>query len=277
MQEFSGRVAVITGAASGMGRSLALRCAQEGMKVVVADVNAQTLAQVEAELKRTGTVVLAVQTDVSKASDVEALAERTLSTFGAVHLLFNNAGVVGLTRIWEAPLAEWEWTLGVNLWGVIHGIHTFVPIMLKQKDEAHIVNTASIAGILTGPGIGVYRVTKHGVVALSEILYHELAQETDRVKVSVLCPGFVNTSLLDTSATLRPESLAASPQLPNDVQLEAHMRAQVLEGITPEQVVDEVFAAIRQERFYIFTHSEYNEAIQRRMEDLLHVRNPTRL
>lgn len=276
MQEFTGRVAVVTGAASGIGRSLSLHCAQEGMQVVVADVNAQALAQIEAELKKAGTAVLAVQTDVSKASDVEVLAERTLNTFGAVHVLFNNAGVGKLTRIWEASVAEWEWVLGVNLWGVIHGIHTFVPIMLKQEEEAHIVNTASMAGIVTGPGNGVYRVTKHGVVVLSEVLYHELAQETNRVKVSVLCPGFVNTPIFDTAAKLRPELFAASAQHPNDVQLEAQMRARALAGFAPEQIADAVFAAVRQERFYIFTHPDYNEAIQRRMEDILSARNPTR-
>jgi NAD(P)-dependent dehydrogenase (short-subunit alcohol dehydrogenase family) len=278
MQEFSGRVAVVTGAASGIGRGLALHCAQEGMRVVVADVNAQALAQVEAELKSSGTPVLAVETDVSKARDVEVLAEQTVETFGAVHLLFNNAGVGRLTRIWEAPLAEWEWVLGVNLWGVIHGVHYFVPVMLRQEDETHIINTASIAGIATGPGLGVYRVTKHGVVALSEVLYHELAQETDRIKVSVLCPGFVNTPIFDTFAKLRPQSLsAASPQHPNDVQLEARMRAAALAGLAPERVAVEVFAAIREERFYIFTHPEYEEVVQRRMEDMLSARNPSRV
>lgn len=158
MQEFTGRVAVVTGAASGIGRSLALRCAQEGMKVVVADINAQALAQTESELKRAGTAVLAVQTDVSKASDVEVLAERTLNTFGAVHVLFNNAGVGRLTRIWEAPLAEWEWVLGVNLWGVIHGIHTFVPVMLKQEEEAHIVSRGADGSDAEDDGNGSFHI-----------------------------------------------------------------------------------------------------------------------
>jgi NAD(P)-dependent dehydrogenase (short-subunit alcohol dehydrogenase family) len=175
MQEFKDKVAVITGAASGIGRALAERCVHTGMKAVLADVDMGALTITEAALKATGASVLAVATDVSKAQDVDALAQRTLAAFGAVHLLCNNAGVWGGISAWDSSLTDWEWVLGVNLWGIIHGIHTFVPLMLAQETEGHIVNTASMAGLLTGRGPAAYRVSKHAVVALSEMLYHQLA------------------------------------------------------------------------------------------------------
>ena len=206
MKEFKGKVAVITGAASGIGRALADRCVQEGMKVVLADVEVETLAKTEASLKASGATVLAVQTDVSQARDVAALAQKTLEVFGAVHLLCNNAGVGTEAAIWESTLEEWEWVMGVNLWGVIHGVRTFVPLMLAQDTECHIVNTASMAGLISGPGLGAYKVTKHAVVTLSETLYHELAERGARVKVSVLCPGVVNTRIME-SARNRPGHL----------------------------------------------------------------------
>src|SRR2546423_9022177 len=173
MKDFQGKVAVVTGAASGIGRGLAEKCVREGMKVVLADVEEKVLNQASAELKALSGDVLAVRTDVSKAGDVEALAQQAFDTYGAVHLLFNNAGVGGGSTLWESTLADWEWVLGVNLWGVIHGIRTFVPRMLEQHTEGHIINTASVAGLISSPG-GIYNVTKHGVIALSETLYHEL-------------------------------------------------------------------------------------------------------
>ncbi len=176
MQEFRDRVAVITGAASGIGRALAQRCAQEGMKVVLADVEESALIETAAEVRASGAPALAVVTDVSNIRAVEALAQQTLDMFGAVHLLCNNAGVAAGTTIWDSTLADWEWVLAVNLWGVIYGVRVFVPIMLSQDTDCHIVNTASIAGLIAGPGLGVYKVAKHGVVTLSETLYYELAR-----------------------------------------------------------------------------------------------------
>ena len=208
MMEFKDKVAVITGAASGIGRALAERCAHEGMQVVLADVDGDALTTTEAALKAIGAPILAVVTDVSKAQDVESLAQRTLTAFGSVHLLCNNAGVWGGISAWDSSLADWEWILGVNLWGVIHGVHTFVPLMLAQGTAGHIVNTASMAGFITGRGPAVYRVSKHAVVALSEILYHQLAQRTAKVKVSVLCPGGVDTQILN-AARNRPAYLPA--------------------------------------------------------------------
>ena len=175
MKEFKGKVAVITGAASGIGRAIAERCAREGMKVVLADIEEEALSQAEEEMKAEGATVLAALTDVSKAGDVEALAQKTLDTFGAVHLLCNNAGVLpGRDFLWERTLNDWEWVLGVNLWGVIHGTRVFVPVMLEQGTECHIVNTASAAGLLSIPYLGIYNVTKHAVVALTETLHREL-------------------------------------------------------------------------------------------------------
>ena len=197
------KVAVITGAASGIGRGLAERFAVEDMRVVIADIEEVPLAELEADLKANGATVLAVRTDVSNAAEVENLAAQTLETFGAVHILCNNAGVVCSRPIWEHTLADWEWVLGVNLWGVIHGIRAFVPRMLTQGDACHIVNTASILGLVGGGGEGIYKVSKHGVVVLSETLADELAQKGANIQVHVLCPGWVRTGILD-SARNRP-------------------------------------------------------------------------
>ncbi len=278
MKEVQGKVAVVTGAASGIGRALAERCAQEGMKVVLADIEEQALLRASQELQAAGVPVLAVQTDVSKAPAVEALAQKTMATYGAVHLLFNNAGIGASTTIWENTLADWEWTLGVNLWGVIHGIRTFVPLMLEQQTEGHIVNTASIAGLLSGPGLGIYKVTKHGVVTLSETLYHELALRRANIKVAVLCPAFVNTQIMD-SARNRPAHLQNDPteerMSPESEAMRQFMHQAVEAGMPPHQVADIVFQAIRDEKFYIFTHPEWKEAIRVRMEDILQERHPT--
>ena len=278
MKEFQGKVAVVTGAASGIGRALAERCAQEGMRVVLAGINEQTLMQASQELRDEGASVLAVQTDVSKAGDVEALAQKAFDTYGAVHLLFNNAGVGAGTIIWESTLADWEWTMDVNLWGVIHGIRAFVPRMLAQDTEGHIVNTASIAGLTSGPGLGIYKVTKYGVVTLSETLYHELALRGAKIKTSVLCPGFVKTRIMN-GARNRPARLQNDPAEvkmgPESVALIQFMLQAVEAGMSPEQVADIAFQAIRDETFYILTHPETKEAIRVRMEDILQERNPT--
>src|SRR6516165_1615379 len=278
MKDFHSRVAVITGAASGIGRALAQRCVREGMKVVLADVEPEALAEVEANLKARGATVLAVRTDVSQAKDVEALAQKTLAAFGAVHLLCNNAGVATSgTLVWESSLTDWEWVLGVNLWGVIHGVRTFVPIMLAQDTECHIVNTASLSGLVSFPRGSVYAVTKHGVVTLSESLQHELAERRGKVKVSVLCPGLVKTRILDCARN-RPERLAATaPMGPVEAAGWETLRQQMQTAMPPEQVADAVFQAIREERFYILTHPEGKDWIRTRMEDILEERNPTPL
>jgi len=276
MQEFKDKVAVITGATSGIGRALAERCAHEGMRVVLADVNVGALTATEAALKATGAPILAVVTDVSKAQDVDALAQQTLATFGAVHLLCNNAGVWGGISAWDSSLADWEWVLGVNLWGVIHGLHTFVPLMLAQGTPGHIVNTASMAGFITGRGPAAYRVSKHAVVALSEILYHQLAQRGALIKVSVLCPSVVDTQIYN-AARNRPAHLSAvEPLRPEEeaVREAAQHRVQTT-GISPVHVAESVFRALAADQFYIFTHPEAKAWVRTRMEDILQERNPT--
>jgi NAD(P)-dependent dehydrogenase (short-subunit alcohol dehydrogenase family) len=277
MKEFRDKVAVITGAASGIGRGLAERCVREGMKVVLADIDETALVQTERELKAASAGVLAVRTDVSKSGDIDALARMTLNTFGAVHLLFNNAGVGAGTTVWESTLEDWQWVLGVNLWSVIYGVRTFVPIMLKQADECHIVNTASIAGLISGPGLGVYKVTKHGVVSLSETLCCELAAMRSKIGVSVLCPGWVNTRIMDSERN-RPAELQNSPEMeainPIAAQAQEMIRQLVATGMSPSQVADAVFDAIREERFYILTHADFKPLVQKKMDDILLERNP---
>jgi NAD(P)-dependent dehydrogenase (short-subunit alcohol dehydrogenase family) len=275
MKDFKSRVAVITGAASGIGRALAERCAREGMKVVLADVEPGALAEAEANLQAGGGTALAVRTDVSQAKDVEALAQKTLEAFGAVHLLCNNAGVATSgTVVWESSLTDWEWVIGVNLWSVIHGVRTFVPIMLAQDTECHIVNTASMSGLISFPRGSVYAVTKHGVVTLSETLHHELTERGGKVKVSVLCPGLVKTRIVDCARN-RPERLAATaPMGPVEAAGWETLRQQVQTGMPPAQVADAVFQAIREERFYILTHPEGKDWIRTRLEDILQERNP---
>jgi NAD(P)-dependent dehydrogenase (short-subunit alcohol dehydrogenase family) len=277
VKDFQGKVAVVTGAASGIGRALAEHAAQEGMQVVLADIEEAALQQVRRALEASGAQVLAVKTDVSKSEEVEALAEKTLEHFGAVHLLFNNAGVGAGTTVWDSSLDDWKWLLGVNLWGVIHGVHTFVPLMLKQGGEGHIVNTASIAGLTSGPGLGIYKVSKFGVVALSETLYFELMLTGAPIKVSVLCPGWVKTRVLESDRN-RPAELQNASQMQLNPAGEAflqYMQQAVETGMPPEKVAEIVFQAIREEKFYILTHPEFKAAIESRNEDVLQGRNPT--
>lgn len=279
MKEFGGKVAVVTGAASGIGRAMAERFATEGMKVVLADVEEGALARAEAELKAGGATVLAIPTDVSRAGDVEALARRTVDAFGAVHILCNNAGVSPVMGAsWELTETDWQWVLGVNLWGVLHGIHAFVPIMLKQDSEGHVVNTASMAGLVAGgPWWSTYGVAKHGVVNLSESLHRELAAVGSRVKVSVLCPAWVKTQLMDAErnrpASLRNEPSAGTPP-PQAALMEQAVRQFVEGGTDPSEIAGMVVDAIRNERFWILPHPEWKEQIRTRMEDIIGERNP---
>lgn len=277
MKELRGKVAVVTGAASGIGQGLARRFAAEGMKVVLADVEERALAALEEELRRQGAEALAVPTDVTDAAAVERLAARGLDAYGAVHVLCNNAGVVVGGLAWELTHADWEWVVGVNLWGVIHGMRVFVPRMLAQETECHVVNTASMAGLVSSPYNAVYNVTKFGVVALSESLHHDLAIVNAKVGVSVLCPGWVNTRIFDAERT-RPARLASGPRrapTATEEALDQLARQFLASGLPPERVAELVVDAIRSERFYILTHPEWKGMIRARMEGILEERTPS--
>lgn len=278
MQRLEGKVAVVTGAASGIGRALAERFAAEGMKVVLADLEEGALAKAESELRAAGASVAAKRTDVAKADDVEALAQFAVDKFGAVHVVCNNAGVGVGGVSWENSVKDWEWVLGVNLWGVIHGVRSFVPRMLAQGDECHVVNTASGAGLHARPWLAMYCASKHAVVALSESLYHELTLTGANVKVSVLCPAVVNTRIGESERNrpdeLRDDSAGAEPS-PQMQAMERAFRTLLATGLPPEKVAERVVAAIRKERFYVLTHEETRERVRLRTEDILRSRNPT--
>jgi len=281
MKEFKDKVAVVTGAASGIGRGLAGQCVKEGMKVVIADIEGARLKETEKELKASGAEVLAVKTDVSKYTDVEALAQKTLDTFGEVHLLFNNAGVQAETSsrkpTWEYTLADWEWVMGVNLWGVIHGIKVFVPIMLGQKTECHIVNTASMAGLITEPQLVIYAVTKSSVIKISEAMYLQLQHRKAKLGVSILCPAFV-TSDLGNAARNRPKELqnpAETQAEPEQPSLLNKIRKGNWKTLSPEQCAELVFQCIREDTFYILTDPLIDTLMKQRIDNILKRQSPT--
>ena len=277
MKDFKDKVVVITGAANGIGFGIAERCAQLGMKVVLAGINKENLAKAEEQLKSTGTTLLSVQTDVSKREDVEALAQKTLDAFGAVHLLVNNAGVGAGTSIWDSSWEDWEWVVGVNLWGVIYGVKVFTPIMLAQDTEAHIVNVASVSGLLPSYPVAPYHVTKHAVVALTENLYYSLAQQKSKIKVSLLCPGWVKTSILKSERN-RPLEMQtspdASPLSPADKVTYQRMKESLEAGMSIQELAEHVFRAIQDEQLYVLTHPEYIPKIQKRVEHIVQQKNP---
>jgi NAD(P)-dependent dehydrogenase (short-subunit alcohol dehydrogenase family) len=276
MKDFQDKVAVVTGAASGIGRAVAEKCVREGMKVVLADIEDGALERTVKEFRAIGAdALLPVKTDVSKSAQIEALAQKTLDTYGAVHFVFNNAGVAVGGPIWENTYADWDWIMGVNLWGVIYGVKTFVPIMLKQDTEAHVVNTASLAGLMTSANLGAYHVTKHGVVAFSESLYLGLKQQGAKVGVSVLCPGWVRTKINESERN-RPADLLNEPKelTPEDQERRDFSRQIIEAGIPPEEVANQVFAAMSEEKFYILTHPDMNMLIQMRMQNILSGENP---
>jgi len=279
VKDFRGRVAVITGAASGIGRALALRLVPEGTRIVLADIEREPLRETEAELRAAGADVAAIVADVANAEDVERMAREALDRFGAVHLLFNNAGVglIGPT-VSECTRADWEWVLGVNLRGVAHGLRVFLPIMIEQATECHVVNTASAAALVHGPGMGVYNASKAGVVAISETLHHELALNRSAVRVSVLCPGYVRTRMVD-AARNRPAALQNDPDLEDTRHTkyaadEQEVREAVQAAMSPDEVAEVVIDAIRHDQFYIFTHPWVKEALQLRTQNILGQRDP---
>ena len=273
MKELKGRIAAVTGAASGIGRSMALAFAAEGMDVALADVDELNLTSVAEEVQAQGVRAITLKVDVSQAAQVEAFRDQILARLGAVHLVCNNAGVSPLGAVWESSVADWQWILGVNLWGVIHGVRAFTPVLMAQS-EGHIVNTASVAGLISPPGSGAYNVTKHGVVALSESLYHDLRERGSPVGVSVLCPAYVPTAIVDSERN-RPKDLPASPKSKETIAREAMLRRAVKSGkLSADQIAQAVVTAVKQNRFYILTHRRIRGAILARMEDILHERMP---
>ena len=278
MKQFRDRTAVITGAASGIGLELARRAAAEGMNLVLADIEAAKLDVAAAGLGIDADRILARRTDVSREDEIVALADAAFARFGGVHLLCNNAGV-GLTRVtWEHSTADWEWVLGVNLWSVIHGIHHFLPRMLEQADEGHIVNTSSVAGLLSTPGMAAYNVSKHGVVTLSETLYGELLAARAKVGVSVLCPAWVPTGIHDSSRNRQDRFGSAAPAADLSAAYEERMGQAVKSGrLTAADMASEVFTAVGEGRFYVIPHRKINNAITLRTDDIMQLRNPTQL
>ncbi len=274
MKELAGKVAVITGAGSGFGREFARLGAREGMKLVLADVQRDALDATVAEVRGAGADVIGEIADVADSGQVAALADRAFQAFGPVHLLMNNAGVGGGGYLWENTDKDWNWVLGVNLMGVVHGIQHFVPRMLEANRHGtpgHIVNTASMAGWLCAPLMGVYNVSKHAVVALSETLYHDLKLAESTIGVTALCPAFVPTGIAESHRN-RPRNLAnPAPQTTSQRMAQAASEKAVSSGrMTAEQVARMTFDAVRENRFYVFTHPQILPTVQARYEAALH-------
>jgi NAD(P)-dependent dehydrogenase (short-subunit alcohol dehydrogenase family) len=276
MKSFRGRVAVVTGAASGIGLALTERFAAEGMKVVMADVEAPALTEAAERIRRTAPAVLASRVDVSRPDDLERLARETYEAFGAAHVLCNNAGVAVIGAAHEHTLADWQWVIDVNLWGVIHGVRAFLPRMLAGGEEGHVVNTASMAGLTTAPFMAVYDVTKHGVVALSESMYKEAQLSGSPIGVSVVCPGLIDTNIMRSSRN-RPEALAETGKVgPAAQAFGQSLGDRLAGGYPPSEVAEQVLQGIRDGRFYIVpAQPEVKANIAVRAQDLLELRNPT--
>ncbi len=281
MKSFDQKIAVITGAGSGLGRAFADKAAALNMKLALSDIRDAPLQQTIQELKAQGATVVGIAGDVSKSEDIEALAKLAMDSFGAVHCLFNNAGVGSGGLVWESTVKDWEWVLNVNLWGVIHGVRIFTPLMLEsaKKDagyEGHIVNVSSIAGLISPSLMGVYNVSKHAVVALSESLYHDLAKTEPRIHASVLCPGFTPTGISQSHIS-RPNDMKndAAPSASMLAAQQMVMKAVSGGKLTAVDVAEATFQAIRDERFYIMTHPKFMPLVQARLDDLGAMRNPS--
>jgi NAD(P)-dependent dehydrogenase (short-subunit alcohol dehydrogenase family) len=280
--DFKGKTAVLTGAGSGFGLECARIGAALGMNLVLVDVQQDALDAATTELQAAGAQVLARKVDVAKAAEMDALAEAVFARFGAPHLVFNNAGVGTGGLIWESSVKDWEWVMGVNVWGVVHGVRLFTPMMLAAAAadlayQGHIVNTASMAGLVNPPNMGVYNVTKHAVVSLSETLYQDLALVTEQISASVLCPFFVATGI-SKSERNRPGSLSDDAAAMSKSQLIGRAMTDKAVGsgkVTAAIVAQKVFDAVAQNQFYIYSHPKALGSVQTRLEDVVQARNPT--
>jgi len=277
MKDFNGKTAVITGGASGIGRAMGELFAQQGMNIVLADIEQAPLDQTVADLQARGYHCEGVLTDVSKADQVEHLAETAMESFGGIHIACNNAGVFAGGLLWEESLADYQWQMDVNIWGVVNGIRSFVPRMRQQEADCHIVNTASMAALTAMPYSGIYHMTKHAVLAVSESLYHELAFHVPNVKVSVLCPEAINTGIAAAERN-RPEQYRRDGDIVESGERSLVMGAladSVAAGIGPEVMAQRVLEAIRQGQFYILSEDAWRQAAHTRLDDIRAGRNPT--
>ena len=278
--DFKGKTAVLTGAGSGFGLECARIGARLGMNLVLVDVQQDALDAATQEMQAAGAQVLTFKLDVSSASDMEAMGAAVLARFGAPHLVFNNAGVGSGGLIWENSVKDWEWVLGVNVMGVVHGVRIFTPMMLAaaQQDaswQGHIVNTASMAGLLNAPNMGVYNVSKHAVVSLSETLYQDLSLVTDQISASVLCPFFVSTGISQSHRN-RPSELRGSKPTKSQLIGQAMSEKAVSSGkVSAADVAQLVFDGVASNQFYIYSHPKAIKSVQTRLEDIVQIRNPT--
>ena len=281
MKTFKGRTAVITGGASGFGREFARIAQRLGMNIVIVDVQQDALDKAKSEIESSGGAVLAIKTDVSKAEQIQTVADATLKRFGVPSLVFNNAGVGGTGGlVWEASPQDWEWLINVNLWGVIHGMRIFTPLMLDaaSKDasfEGHVINTASMAGLLTAPNMGVYNVTKHAVVALTETLYQDLKLVTSQISASVLCPYFVPTGIHQSDRN-RPSELAREKPPTRSQQIARAMSEKAVTSgkVSAAEVAESVFEAVANNQFYIYSHPKALGNVEQRMRAIVDIKNP---
>jgi len=263
MYEFEGRVAVVTGAASGIGLATATRFAHEGMRVVLADIERDSLEAAVSNLQGQGHDVLGVPTDVSRWDAIQHLADQALNAFGQVNVVHNNAGVVRAGRMEELSIADWEWVLGVDLWSVIYGVKIFLPL-IREAGEGHIVNTASSSGLQSAPDIGPYNVAKFGVVALSETLQLELIAEGSPIGASVLCPGAIATRITESERN-RPDAAAETE---TNQRFRSFASKIVAEGLSPESVAEQIVHAIRAQEFWILTHADWIDVLRKRVEGM---------
>jgi NAD(P)-dependent dehydrogenase (short-subunit alcohol dehydrogenase family) len=282
IKDFKNKTAVLTGAGSGFGLECARIGARLGMNLVLADVQQDALDKATAELLAAGAQVLPFKLDVSKAGQVEAMAQATFKRFGAPHFVFNNAGVGAGGLIWENTLKDWEWVLGVNVMGVVNGLRSFTPMMLEAANNdpdyrGHIVNTASMAGLINPPNMGIYNVSKHAVVSMTETLYQDLSLVTDQISASVLCPFFVATGINQSERNRAGEVKDADAKMTKSQRIQQAMTSKAVTSgkVSAADVAQMVFDGISANRFYIYSHPKSIKSVQTRMEDILQARNPT--